>query len=80
MKLRDKQIPDVTIIESCEKVMIGSKRALRSIYRMDAMGEYIYTSYRAYHKDRFYTIDFHIPKTKYKKQEVDNMITGLQFK
>lgn len=81
MKQRDKQLKGVTVIESCEKMMIGNKKALRSIFRMDAMGiEYIYTSYRAYHKDRFYTIDFHIPKAKYKKQEVENMIKGLQFK
>ncbi len=81
MKLRDKQLEGVTIIESCEKVMIGNKKALRSVFRMDAMGiEYIYTSYRAYHKDRFYTIDFHVPKAKYKKQEVDDWIKGLQFK
>lgn len=81
MKQHDKELEDVTIIESCEKVMIGSKEALRSIFRRDVMGkEYIYTTYRAYHKDRFYTIDFHVPKAKYKKQYVDNWIKGLQFK
>lgn len=81
LKQRDRQMEGVTIIESCEKVMIGNKKALCSIFRMKPMGvEYIYTTYRAYHKDKFYTIDFHIPKEKYKKQDVDNMIKGLQFK
>lgn len=81
MKQQDREIEQVTIIESCEKVMIGNKKALRSIFRKNTMGvEYVYTSYRAYHKDRFYTIDFYIPKANYKKQEVDNMIKELQFK
>ena len=81
MKQQDRELEQVTIIESCEKVMIGNKKALRSIFRKNTMGvEYVYTSYRAYHKDRFYTIDFYIPKSNYKKQEVDNMIKGFQFK
>lgn len=81
MRQRDRQLEGVTIIESCEKVMIGDKKALRSIFRMDVMGvKQIYTTYRAYHKDRFYTIDFYFPESKYKKLDVDNMIKGLQFK
>lgn len=81
MKQRDKQLLN-NIITSCEKVKIGETKALKSVAKNNVYGTmYIYTSYRVFYKDRFYTIDFHIPEEEYNKNNgvVDELIKGLRF-
>ena len=81
MKQRDKNTLS-DIIKSCEKVKIGNTEALMSMAKNNVYGTvFIYTTYRVFHKDRFYTIDFHIPEVEYNKNKniVDELIKGLQF-
>lgn len=81
MKQRDQQLLN-NIITSCEKVKIGETKALKSVAKNNVYGTmYIYTSYRVFYKDRFYTIDFHIPEKEYNKNNgvVDELIKGLRF-
>ena len=81
MKERDKNTLD-NIVRSCEKVRIGHVEALKSVAINNVLGtKYVYTTYRVFYKDRFYTIDFHIPETEFNKNKnmVDELIKGLQF-
>jgi len=70
------------VIKSCEKVKLGNTNALKCIYRNNVYGtEYIYTTYRAYYKNYFYTFDFHVLSSEYQnnKSIVDELIKGLKF-
>ena len=70
------------LVKSCEKVSIGKTKALLTVLYYDVMGvRYVHTTYRAYHKGRFYTLDFHVPKEEYDKNKnrVNELIKGFQF-
>jgi len=70
------------LVKSCEKVNIGKTKALLTVLYYDVMGvRYVHTTYRAYHKGRFYTLDFHVPREEYDKNKniVNELIKGFQF-
>lgn len=70
------------LLSSCQKVKIGGKDALKSVFSFDVLGiKYIQTTYRVYHKGRLYTLDFHIPETDYNnnKSITDKLVKGVQF-
>jgi len=70
------------LVKSCEKVNIGKTKALLTVLYYDVMGvRYVHTTYRAYHKGRLYTLDFHVPKEEYDKNKniVNELIKGFQF-
>lgn len=70
------------LVKSCEKVKIGKTEALLTMLYYDLMGvRYVHTTYRAYHKGRLYTLDFHIPKTEYDKNKniVNELVKGVEF-
>ena len=73
---------NLEVIKSCEKIKHGDVNALKCIYRNNVYGtEYIYTTYRAYYKNYFYTFDFHILSSEYQNNKgiVDELIKGLKF-
>ena len=81
MKQQDKEVLE-SIIKSCEKVKIGNVKALMSKSKNKVFGvSFIYTTYRVFYKDRFYTIDFHIIEKEYNENKniVDDLIKGLRF-
>lgn len=84
MKQRDRDYCSVgrQLVKSCEKVKIGKAEALLTMLYYDLMGvRYVHTTYRAYHKGRLYTLDFHIPKTEYDKNNniVKELVKGVEF-
>ncbi len=81
MKQRDKTTLN-NIVKSCEKTRIGNIEALMSRCINNVYGtKYVYTTYRAFYKDRFYTVDFHVPETIFNQDKniVNELIKGLQF-
>ncbi len=81
MKQQDKTTLK-NIVKSCDKVSIGHIKALKSMAINNVYGtKYVYTTYRLFYKNRFYTIDFHIPESIYNKDKsvVDELIKGLKF-
>ena len=81
MKQRDKTTLN-NIVKSCEKTRIGNTEALMSRCINNVYGtKYVYTTYRVFYKDRFYTVDFHVPETIFNqdKNTVNELIKGLQF-
>lgn len=80
MKQHDKSLEN--LITNCEKLKIGNTEALMSRAINNVYGtRFVYTTYRAYYKNRLYTFDFHIPETIFKKDKniVNELIKGLQF-
>lgn len=81
MKQRDKTTLN-NIIKSCEKTRIGNIEALMSRCINNVYGtKYVYTTYRLFYKDRFYTVDFHVPETIFNQDKyiVNQLIKGIQF-
>ena len=82
MKQRDRECcsDGRQLVKSCEKVKIGKTEALLTLFYYDLLGvRYVHTTYRAYHKGRLYTFDFHIPKSEYDKNIVNELVKGVEF-
>jgi hypothetical protein len=81
MKQRDKTTLN-NIVKSCEKTRIGNTEALMSSCPNNVYGtKYVYTTFRVFYKDRFYTVDFHVPETIFNQDKniVNQLIKGIQF-
>ncbi len=84
MRTKDQALSSSTtyLITNCEKVYVDGEEALKSVFVNDVYGiKYVHTTYRVYYKQRLYTIDFHILKTLYDKDEkiADELVKGLKF-